>query len=320
MGNIKEEGAHEVVKLIEDNFLREARPLLHEEIPQLRSMKMPTREEAARIFGPDIEDIKIPLVQEQVAYSESEENSAVEVTMQCGSEHEMGYEGVATLELIGQIAYNSAYNQLRTIEQLGYIVSAFTRKTAGSAMGLSVLVQSSSTKPMELEERIENWLVLFRKELEDMPADDLAQEAAAVVAQLLERNMRFGDEVGQYWGSIASTVTLGNMYNTPPFKRHLLLAEELTVGDVDDVDDDIIAPHKTPEQLKQQVLALWDKYFAANSPDRRAICTRVYSQKAKADYEANLGKPGYLSSYDEARQLKQFLAQWPTAPYWIQKQ
>jgi len=230
MGNINGDGAHEVVQLIENNFLHKARPLSHEELPKLRSMKMPTKEEAVRIFGPGVKDEKIPVKLEEVTYSESEENHAVEVTLQCGAEHEMGFEGVAVLELIGQMAYNSAYNQLRTQEQLGYIVSAFTRKTSGSAMGLSVVVQGSSSKPDEVEDRIENWLENFRNELAAMSADDVAKEAAAVVAMLLERNIRLGDEVATAWGSIVSTSSLGSIYNKPPFDWHTQLAEALTVA------------------------------------------------------------------------------------------
>eukprot|EP01083_Nonionella_stella_P261451 890218_1 len=100
-------------------------------MPKLRSLKMPTKEEAIRIFGPEVKDSKIPIVLEELAYSDSEENHAVEVILQVGAEHELGFEGIGVIELIGQIAYNSAYNQLRTKEQLGYIVSAFSRKTSG---------------------------------------------------------------------------------------------------------------------------------------------------------------------------------------------
>jgi secreted Zn-dependent insulinase-like peptidase len=119
MGNVNEEGAQDVVKLIDDNFLSKARPLEHEEIPHLRSHKMPTIEEAKRIFGPDVENRSIPVILEEVAQSETEENHAVEIVLQAGSEHELGYEGIALISLIGQMAYNSAYDQLRTKEQLG---------------------------------------------------------------------------------------------------------------------------------------------------------------------------------------------------------
>ena len=80
---------------------------------------MPTIEEAKRIFGPDVENRSIPVILEEVAQSETEENHAVEIVLQAGSEHELGYEGIALISLIGQMAYNSAYDQLRTKEQLG---------------------------------------------------------------------------------------------------------------------------------------------------------------------------------------------------------
>lgn len=119
MGNVNEAGAQNIVQLINDNFLTKARPLEHEEIPHLRSLKMPTKKEAEKIFGPVVSERSIPVILEEVAHSESEENNAVEVIFQVGAEHELGYEGIAVNELISQIAYNSAYNQLRTKEQLG---------------------------------------------------------------------------------------------------------------------------------------------------------------------------------------------------------
>ena len=119
MGNINEEGAQNVAQLMKDNFLSKARPLEHEEIPHLRSHKMPTKKEAERIFGSEVGSKSIPVIVEDVAASKSEENHAVEIITQAGAEHELGYEGVAVIELITQIAYNSAYNQLRTKEQLG---------------------------------------------------------------------------------------------------------------------------------------------------------------------------------------------------------
>jgi len=315
MGNIKEEGALDVARLIQKSFLQ-SRPLEHEEIPKLRSLKMPTREEASRIFGDEPTDTKIPLVLEEVAYSESEENHAVHLVLQAGSEHEIGYNGIAILELIGHIAYTSAYNQLRTKEQLGYIVSAFKQRTSGSAHGLSVIVQSSTTLPSALEERCEAWMITFRKDLEEMSADSIAMEAAGVVARLLERNMRLSDEVSTAWGEIASSRNLGSNYRNPDFQRRQKISEFLTVSDS---DDKAIDNSKTANELKQEVLAFWDKYFFVDAPERRAISVRVYGHKGKDNFEKNIGKPRILSTYDEVRQLKQFLSVWPTAPYWINR-
>lgn len=200
----------------------------------------------------------------------------------------------------------------------GYIVSAYSRKTAGGAVGFSVVVQSSTTLPDVLEQRCEAWLTSFREELESTPPEEIAQEAGAVVAQLLERNMRFNDEVSTAWGSIVSTSVLGNLYNTPPFDRHERLADELKVDGMTDSD-------KQPKEfmsandLKRKILALWDKYFDESSPQRRVLSARVYGHKAKDVFEKNKGRSGYMSNYNEVRQVKQFLEQYPTAPYWIKK-
>ena len=119
MGNVNEKGAQDVVDLIDKNFLNRALPLAHEEIPRLRSLKMPTKDQAQRIFGDEVQERTIPVIVEDVAQSESEENNAIEIILQVGAEHELGYEGIALMEVISQMAYNSAYNQLRTKEQLG---------------------------------------------------------------------------------------------------------------------------------------------------------------------------------------------------------
>ena len=62
-----------------------------------------------------------------------------------------------------------------------------------------------------------------------MPAENVAMEAAAVKAQLLERNMRLRDEVSFVWGEILAVRDLGSMYDTPGFDRHERLAEIILI-------------------------------------------------------------------------------------------
>lgn len=330
--------------MVDKVFLKQSRPLLDVETPVFRSMKFPTRDESKAIFGPNTDSSRsTPLVYQELAYSESEENNAVELVLQAGCDLELGYEGVAILELIAHMAYNSAFHQLRTVEQLGYIVSAFARKSAGGSWALSTVVQSSVAEPTKLEERMEAWLELFQKELEEMDPDDMAAEAGGVVAQLLERDTRLSQEVGGAWSEIMATEGLSDALKNPPFDRLERIAEELLVQD-DDEDDDsedddsetettvvngedgvnvdptsskaLPSKRQSAVELKQKVLRFFTLYLAKDSPNRRSMSSRVYSQKFQEQYEQDLGKPGILSDYGEIFDLKQYMSTWPTVPYW----
>jgi len=319
MGNIDEKGAKEVTDVIERHFIEPSRPLHDSELPRFRSMKLPTKEEAVKIFGPGIIGESIPVKYQEVVPSESEENNAVELTLQAGSEAQLGYEGIGILDLIAHMAYNSAYNQLRTKEQLGYIVSAFTRKVAGGGWGMSVVVQSSSASPVKLEERIEEWLKLFRKELEEMDPEEIASEAQGVVSQLKEGDTKLGQEVSSAWNEIVETESCNERMTTPAFDRIERLADELVLKTEKSTATTRNGnPRKDANELKKRVLEFFDEVYAADAPERRVLSTRVFSQNSREEYESTVKKPGVLSSYSDMRYLKEFLSTWPVAPYWAQ--
>lgn len=325
MGNMAAVEAETVAKMITERFLASSRVLGDAEVPRFRSLQLLTPTEAAKIFGPiDGGNKAIPLVYADLAYSKSEENSAVELIMQVGSELDLGYRGLAIFDLINHIAYNSAYNQLRTIEQLGYIVSVFPRKTAGNTWAMSALVQGSVSTPEILEERIQSWLEIFREELYAMSPEDIAAEGRAVAAQVLEADTKLSQEVSSFWGDILNTECLTESLRTPEFDRLKKLAKELVVveyvvndGSIRSTDgDEEDSLRLTADVLKHRVVTFFDKHFATTSPDRRVMSARVYSQKFINEFETARGQPGVVSNFDDMRHLKQFLSTWPTAPYW----
>lgn len=319
IGNVDAKGARQVTEVVEKHFLKKSRPLSDAETPCFKSMKLPTKSEAKDIFGASDSGDWIPVKYQELAYSASEENSAVELTLQAGSDLNLGYEGIGILDLIGHLAYSSAYNQLRTREQLGYIVSVYTRKTAGGAWGLTVVVQSSSKGPKYLEERIEAWFRTFRQELQEMESDVMAMEARAVVMQLLEDNTKLSQEVASWWSDIAATETNHERMTTPAFDRLERLADEL-IPTTPLLSNTTMNGNtrKSPDALKTRVLSFFDQHYAADSPDRRVMSSRVFSQSEKAEYEESLSEPGVLSSYSDMRYLKEFLSTWPVVPYWRQ--
>ena len=306
--------------VIDHHFLDRGRPLNDAEVPSFRSLKLPTRTEAIEIFGPAMANRTIPVKYQELAASASEENNAVEVTWQVGCDETLGYEGVGILDLISHLAYNSAYNQLRTQEQLGYIVSAYTRKTTGAAWGFTVVVQSSSASPEVLEERIEAWLQTFRRQLEEMDPERIAMEASGVVAQLLEGPTKLSQEVGAAWNEIVATEALNERITTPAFDRLERLADELIMADAEKkgLSDTTMSgnPRKTPQMLKERLIEFFDKFLVTDAPERRVMLSRVYNQKSEAAYKESLGDLGVLSTYSDMRFLKQFLPSWPTVPYW----
>jgi insulysin len=318
MGNIDEKGTKEVTDVIARHFLTPSTPLHDSELPRFRSMKLPTREEAVRMFGPQLEGEIFPIKYQELAVSDSEENNAVEVTLQAGSEAVLGYDGVAILDLIAHMAYTSAYNQLRTKEQLGYIVSASTRKVAGGSWGISVVVQSSSASPVKLEERIQDWFKVFRLELERMEPEEIAMEARSVVSQLREGNTKLSQEVSTAWNEISSTESSVKGMMTPAFDRLERLADELVVKTEESSATTLNGnKRKNNAELKSRVLEFFDEVFAVDAPHRRTISARVFSHNSKDEYHATLDKPGVLKSYGDMRYLKEFLETWPVAPYWV---
>jgi insulysin len=314
IGNINKTEALQIVSLVDERFLNVSRPLLHIEVPTFRAMKLPTMDEAKKIFG-EVPSPVASVVYHEVAYSESEENNALELSLQAGCDNELGFEGVAILDMISHLAYNSAYNQLRTKEQLGYIVSSFIRKVAGGAWSLAIVIQSSIALPTILEERSQNWLNLFRQELEELSLEDLEKEAGAVVAQLLERDTKLSQEVSTIWGEIINVESLPSTMNEPAFDRVERVAEELLISASCEPKDET-PNQKSAALFKEKLLYFFDKYFAPDAPERRVLSTRVYSQKSSAEHDANMGRNGFLSNFDDIRHLKQYLSTYPTAPYW----
>ena len=310
MGNVNSEEALRLSTVLDRSFLQRSMSLSDVEIPEFRSMKLPTKEEAHNMFGAPL-DRPFPLVYQELAYSESEENNAVELILQVGSEYELGYDGLAIFDLIAHVAYNSAFAQLRTKEQLGYIVSAYARRTAGGAYGLAIVVQGGVALPEDLEIRCQYWLNTFRQELSSMSADELAKEASAVVAQLLEKDTKLAQEVGRTWGEILNTEGLPDRIKTPAFNRMQRVAKELMVKEHGDEHG-----RRTAEELKERALAFFDKHFSLRSPQRRAMSARVYSQRARAAYDEALKEPGVFSKHSDIRYVKQFLGSYPRVPYW----
>ena len=97
--------------------------------------------------------------------------SDIQSATECGKEHTV-IKDEALLELLCQLLSEPSFDQLRTKEQLGYIVNTATTIT-GQTSFLRIIVQSNSQDPEYLDERIEKFLISYRDTLKNMTEDEL---------------------------------------------------------------------------------------------------------------------------------------------------
>lgn len=108
----------------------------------------------------------------------------------------------AKLLLFGHMTDEPAFNQLRTIEQLGYVV--FSGPTAGVAYaGFRILIQSERDCRY-LEGRIEHFLEKFKQTLNDMSDEDFEKHKGAVTSKRLEKLKNLGEEGNRFWNHMFS--------------------------------------------------------------------------------------------------------------------
>jgi hypothetical protein len=78
MSNIDEVEAKNVANMVDKVFLKQSSPLLDVETPIFLSFKIPMLEQCNTIFGPMDPLQSAPLTYQELAFSESKENNAVE--------------------------------------------------------------------------------------------------------------------------------------------------------------------------------------------------------------------------------------------------
>ncbi|KAG8907980.1 Insulinase (Peptidase M16) [Tulasnella sp. 403] len=109
----------------------------------------------------------------------------------------------SVLSLFAHIANEPAFNQLRTVEQLGYTVSSSVWGSTGS-IGWRLVIQSERT-PAYLENRVDEFLYAnLRPMLERMSDDEFDQKRRGLIQKKLEKHKNLSDETNTFWIHIIS--------------------------------------------------------------------------------------------------------------------
>ncbi|KAL8988706.1 MAG: hypothetical protein Q9177_002260 [Variospora cf. flavescens] len=185
----------------------------------------------------------------------------------------------AKLLLLGQMTEEIGFDQLRTKEQLGYIV--FTgAKYAATIMGYRVIIQSE--RPTEyLEERVNAFLALFGSKLESMSQDDFDGHKKSLINKRLEKVKNLDQESERFWNHISAEYF--NFIQNETDVEHL---KPLGKQDMIDFFQHYIQP-TSPSRAKLSV-----HMIAQSSP--KAIAGTMSAEEQKEKLISMLGK--YLTS------------------------
>lgn len=163
-----------------------------------------------------------------------------------------------------------AFDQLRTKEQLGYIVFTGASKL-GSNLVLRIIVQSTKD-PHFLDERVEAFLEQFRAELAMFTLEKLQENVTAVREQQLEKPKNNYEEFSELWREVDGKTFL--------FHRKELLATALTRMKV----------------TVQSLLAFFDLYVARSSPVRRKVASHFYGRGTSYKKQQMKGSSSNISA------------------------
>jgi insulysin len=104
------------------------------------------------------------------------------------------------VELLEHIANEPCFNQLRTKEQLGYIVFTGVRRAHGT-QGIQFLVQSDR-HPVFVESRIDSFLTALEDILSKMTEEEFVQHRTAVFVRKSEKPKKMVDRANLLWTEI----------------------------------------------------------------------------------------------------------------------
>jgi insulysin len=188
-GNFNEKEALDLVKTIGDAL--PFRPIPVEDYPpRLEALPLPTSNA-----------LTLPLRLVITEPNPSNENSVSYVTLQCLGESEKDH---VLLELINSILAEPFYNDLRTKQQFGYIVSSGIRGIRNTRT-LSFIVQSSVAPSDSLTVAILKFLdTVEAKLLKPLLVADLEVYVKSLIDKKTEPDKELAVEVTRNWSEIAS--------------------------------------------------------------------------------------------------------------------
>ncbi|ONM37345.1 Insulin-degrading enzyme-like 1 peroxisomal [Zea mays] len=169
------------------------------------------------------------------------------------------------LELFSLIAKQPAFNQLRTVEQLGYITSLSLRSDYG-VLALQVVIQSTVKDPSYLDVRVDEFFKMFESKIYELSDKDFKRNVKSLIDSKLEKFKNLWEESHFYWGEIeAGTLKFDRVESEVAMLREL---------------------------KKEEFIEYFNQYIKVDAPQRRTLSVQVFGgnhlvEFKKAINEAN---------------------------------
>lgn len=127
-------------------------------------------------------------------------NHCIEYFLYVGEKHEHLLR--PKIQLLDQLLHEPAFDQLRTKEQLGYIVFSGLKSSA-TTLGFRFLIQSEKTAQY-LEARIESFLQNYAETLKNMSDSEFESHKRSLQIKLLEKMKNLDQETNRLWSQISN--------------------------------------------------------------------------------------------------------------------
>jgi insulysin len=133
---------------------------------------------------------------ERVLFSRKvkDNNNSIAYTLQAG---ERSLEQQARLSMISDIIESDFYTQMRTNQQLGYIVWSFQQRIE-DRLFLRFVIQSANHSPFELNRRVETWLAKSGELFDKLTDEEFERHRASLIVALEKK----GDSIAAVLGDL----------------------------------------------------------------------------------------------------------------------
>ncbi|XP_049354537.1 insulin-degrading enzyme-like 1, peroxisomal [Solanum verrucosum] len=191
----------------------------------------------------------------------SDENSALVHYIQVHSDE---YIKNVKLQLFALIAKQPAFDQLRSVEQLGYITSLSRTSDAG-VRGLQLIVQSSVKDPRYIESRFQAFLKTLETQLHDMSDDEFKKKVNALIDIKLEKFKNLPEETNFFWWEISS--------GTLRFDR---------------IENEVAA---LKQITKTDLINFFNEYVNVGAPKRKSLSLQVFGSSHSSEFKSEKVDP-----------------------------